>query len=313
MTCVYEQLLEGVFDAEWYVHRFKDPLEVYDAPEIVLSDLVAGEVNRTAGLFVNGDDLIRRHGARVDYDVLAVESRWLLLQNQLFDNVDWQRFAALVAPFRDRTVFFVDVAYPHFGSLFDMSCIRACDAAEVEKWGSRMESKRKLLSVFSTFKKLVYADATAIAAFTGYREAYVDQTDHFAVPFREFFKALLANVRSVDNIETNARISKRLLERLEGKSFEIDFIEGLKPSVRTGETILSVRIIIESPDPLLCPTELLVTWISEAEVALDWSKVEVAAGKLRHKPDLDPYWVIDYVRKLIAYGTLGNYRVTVVD
>jgi hypothetical protein len=274
MTCVYDQLFDGLFHQRWKAYPFRKQelgFELYADPVTVIENLFCGETKMSAQLFAEPERFLAENGAVIEYDVLAIESRWLSYREHLFDDLDWGDLASRLVQFHDRRVVFVDCHYPHFGYLQNIQLVRSLTQEELRHQRDWQTARQQFLEILARSHRFRYISVDALAAYDGYRTACMDQPDHYTPPFRETFKSLLT-VDSEEKHFSNTRGFVTVEEAVAGHESEIELINGLGESFHDGDVILKLRIRVKSEDPLCCDNEMIATWIARTSGKIEWRR-----------------------------------------
>lgn len=316
-TCVYNQLFHGAFRHPWKAYQFlklERGFRLYDEPATVIGNLFRGETERSASLFAEPDRFLTENAdGPVTYDLLAVESRWLTYGAHLFDRLDWADLAARLRPFHDRRLVFIDCDYPHYGYLQNIRLVRQISADELEDQRRWQDARHRLLEVFSAFRQFRYLAVEAVVAYHGYRDACMDQPDHYTPAFRDRFRQQLLS-HSEDRQLTNTLAFVAVEDAVTGRETEIELIAGMAPTFRSGDTVLKLRVRIKPEDPLQCDTEMIATWTARTDGVLAWRQNFTVDAERMVRPiddginDNNPRIVLKSFDDLIKISTLGQYE-----
>lgn len=272
MTCVFDQLFDGIFTHRWKVYPFRKRelgFRLYDKPAVVIENLFRGESERSATLFAEPERFLQENGRAVVYDVLAVESRWLSYNEYFFEKMNWNDLRARLEPFRDRRLVFLDCQYPHYGYLQNIRLLRTLTHEELQHQSNWQTSRHRLLDIFTRFAQFRYISVDALAGYHGYRNACMDQPDHYTPDFREIFKSLLAS-HSDEQQFSNIRGFVAVEDAVTDRESEIELIEGMRETFKAGEVIMKLNIRVKSDDPLMCDTEMIATWVAQVDGHIAW-------------------------------------------
>lgn len=320
MTCVYDQLFRPVTRPRWMAHRFrkdweaaKAPVAMAEDPVELLTHLISGNLQASCQLFQDPQAVLRELGPALDYDILAVESRWLMYEHSLLSFTDWARLERGLRPVMDREVYYIDVDYAHPGSLFSLNLVKRCTEADIERIRRHQELKLNLLRFLSKFRHFTYIDVSAVAGYVGYRQACVDQIDHYSDDFRKLVADRFAADPTGSAFTDNSRTLDRLQRRMAGQSSSILFVRGLDPQTGPGGILLELQLVIQAPDPLLCPTEWRLAWRTRVPVAMDWSRFTVTDGELNLREPIDKDWLIEYIHSYVNIATMGAFALEITE
>jgi len=321
MTCIYDQFFSNVSIKPWCVCPFKkdfdgtpNKLDIsMDNHTDLLINILNGNIFDSIHVFENSEKLIQTTGSVIQFDTLVIESRWLLYHNSLLANIDWEALETGLFNLIDKKIYFIDVGYPHAGSLFDISLVKPYSRTDVAQQKQRNELKTKLLTVLSKYNNLIYVDITAIAGYFGYKNACIDQIDHYSSAFREHISKVFSHDTVGMTFDSNRQILTNLMNRLLNKSVDIEFVCGMTSLTTPGEQLLKLRVVIQPEDPLMCPSELYVSWISLIEINMEWIEFSIVNGKFKWKTDLRPDWLVDYVHKVINIKTMGRFKLSIIE
>ena len=272
MTCVYDQLLDGVFAHRWKGYPFRKQVfgsKLYDAPAAVMENIFRGETERTATLYAEPERFLRENGGAVKYDVLAIESRWLGCGDYFFDQMDWNDLRVRLEPYRERRLVFLDCQYPHYGYLQNIRLLRTLSSEELQYQRRWQTARQCLLEIFARFAQFRYISVDSLAAYQGYQTACMDQPDHYTPAFRETFKSLLV-AHSEERQFNNTRGFVAVEDIVAERSSEIELVGKLRETFKRGETILKLRVRVKADDPLLCDTEMILAWVAQVDGAIAW-------------------------------------------
>lgn len=319
MTCVYQQLFEGLFARPWKAYPFRKPelgFRVYSDPATVIGNLFQGEVEQSAGLFAEPERFrLENAGEEVRYDVLAIESRWLAYRETLFEGLDWDELAGRLERFHDRRIVFVDCRYPHYGYLQNIQVMRALSGQAVREQHAWQTARYRLLELLTRFPRFRYLAVDALSAYHGYRGACMDQPDHYTAGFRDEFRALLAGY-SEDRQLANVRAFVAVEDAVTDRESEIELLEGMLESFGPGDIILKLLIRVAAEDPLCCPIEMLATWVAGVSGQITYRKNFTIGPDRIIRPvvsEIDGTTnkiVLKSLDDLVKIATLGRYKLT---
>jgi hypothetical protein len=316
MTCVYNQLFDGVFTNPWKAYIFK-PLELgfqlYDKPAIVIENLFKGETECSATLFAEPERFLEENGKKVEYDILVIESRWLFYKNFFFEQLDWNELRDRLILYFDRPLVFLDCYYPHYGYLQNIHLIRQLSEDELNEHYSWQTARHNLLKLFRQFNYFRYISVDALAAYHGYQNACADQPEHYTTNFRESFKNLLVSYSEEQHLHNV--IEFRFLENLVAEQdSEIKLLQGMNDSFKAEEIILKLRVQVTPNDPLLCETEMIAIWISEVDGEIHWrqnftiDRQGFIHPKLNASDETNNKIILKSFDDLVKISTFGRYK-----
>lgn len=320
MTCVYDQLFDGVF-TRWKAYPFRQRelgFRLYDEPAVVIENLFRGETEQSAMLFAEPERFLRENGEAVEYDVLVVESRWLSYGSFFFEQLNWDDLHTRLKPYHDQRLVFLDCHYPHYGYLQNIHLLRKLTREELHYHYSWQTARHRLLEIFTHFSQFRYISLDALTAYQGYRTACMDQPDHYTPSFRETFKSLLVS-HSDERQLSNIRAFVAVEDTLRDRESEIELIEGMHGTFKAGEVILKLRIRIKANDPLLCDTEILARWISQVDGVITWRQnftvdaVGIIHPILSASDENNNKNLLKSFDDLVKISTFGRYEFTVIQ
>jgi hypothetical protein len=320
MTCVYDQLFDGIFSNRWKAYPFRQPelgFKLYDAPAIVIENLFDGEVQKTSTLFANPSQFLEENLRKVDFDVLAIESRWLFYESFLFKNIDWNDLQQRLRKYHDVRIIFIDCYYPHYGYLQNINLLRRISREELNYHFSWQTSRHKLLEILICFEQFRYVSVDMMTAYEGYRFACMDQPDHYTANFRETFKRQLLS-HSDERVFSNIGAFNTVQGILSVDQSEIELIEGMNNTFQEGDTILKLRVKVKLDDPLMCDTEMILIWISLVDGVINWRKNYTLNPKGKITPIINDSdennnkILIKSFDDLIKISTFGLYKFSLI-
>lgn len=119
---------------------------------------------------------------------------------------------------------------------------------------------------------------------------------------------MLSNVRAFISVE----------EAVNGRESEIRLIEGMQTSFKAGEIVLKLRIRIKADDPLLCDSEMIVSWKSLVDGTIVWRQNYVVLESGLIQPVINASdvnnskTVLKSFNDLVKIATFGRYEITLI-
>lgn len=320
ISCVYNQLFDGVFATPWKAYPFRQSnlnFNLYDKSEVVIENFFKGETTLTSTLYTNSQQFLRENGKLVEYDILAIESRWLSHGN-LFEGLDWKNLAVRLEPFSNKRLIFLDCQYPHYGYLQNINLLRELSAEELQRQHISQMIRHRFLKILTKFTHFRYVSIDALAAYHGYQNSCMDQPDHYTPEFRDEFKNLF-KTHSDEKIMNNVRSFVFIEETVSRQESEIEFIEGLHHSFKSGEIILKLKVRFKSKDPLLCDKEILLIWQSLVDGNISYrqnftlDKVGIIRPIINSSDENNNKIVLKSFDDSVKISTFGRYKFTVIQ